>query len=78
MSYFNESLIKPGIMNRYLKVLGLGVALSAVISCTDDVLPAGNQTDAEGVYKINITEPETRFVYDANSENPSKIVVNFS
>lgn len=65
-------------MNRYLKVLGLGVALSAVISCTDDVLPAGNQTDAEGVYKINITEPETRFVYDANSENPSKIVVNWA
>lgn len=78
MSYFNESLIKPGIMNRYLKVFGLGVALSAVISCTDDVLPAGNQTDAEGVYKINITEPETRFVYDANSENPSKIVVNWA
>ncbi len=65
-------------MNRYLKVLGLGVALSAVISCTDDVLPAGNQTDAEGVYKINITEPETRFVYDANSENPSKITVNWA
>ncbi len=65
-------------MNRYLKVLGLGVVLSAVISCTDDVLPAGNQTDAEGVYKINITEPETRFVYDANSENPSKIVVNWA
>ena len=78
MSYFNESLIKPGIMNRYLKVFGLGVILSAAISCTDDVLPAGNQTDAEGVYKINITEPETRFVYDANSENPSKIVVNWA
>lgn len=65
-------------MNRYLKVLGLGVILSAAISCTDDVLPAGSQTDAEGIYKINITEPETRFVYDANSENPSKIVVNWA